>query len=114
MKEKWFNYRPICVVFMFLLLGSIFSFYITRNIAITLTTSIIFACILILSAILKKRVKYLLVPIISFIVGIGAYYLAVYNFNKTIDYTPQTIQARICNISNEESGMIKVHADKCV
>ena len=36
MKERWFNFRPLCLIFAFLLLGSVFCFYITQEIALTI------------------------------------------------------------------------------
>ena len=53
-------------------------------------------------------------PFISFVLGIGLYYLAVFNYNKTINFTPNEVQARIYNISNEANGMIRVECDSCV
>ena len=44
MKERWFNYRPLCLIFGFLLLGTVFSFYLLKELAftisITLTTAL--------------------------------------------------------------------------
>ncbi len=114
MKERWFNYRPLCLIFGFLLLGTIFSFYLLKELAftisITLTTALAFG----LLAIYKKKPQYFLVPFIAFVVGIGAYYLSVANFNRGINYVPTTIETRIYNISNEQNGMIKVECDSCV
>lgn len=114
MKERWFNYRPICLIFGFLLLGTVFSFYLLKEIAFTITLAIIVAISLLFLAIYKKKPQYFLVPFISFVVGVGMYYLAVLNFNNTVDYTPTTIESRIYNISNEKNGMIVVECDSCV
>ena len=114
MKERWFNYRPLCLVFGFLLLGTVFSFYFLKEIAFTITLSITIALALLLLAIYKKKPQYFLVPLISFIVGIGMYHLSIFNFNKTVDYVPTSIQARIYNVSNESNGMIAVECDSCV
>lgn len=111
MKERWFNFRPICLVFGFLLLGSVFSFYAPNKTILTIISTIFVAIALIVIAILKKKPQYVLVPLIAFGVGVGLYQLAVYNFNKTVDYTPSSIQARIYNIVDERDGVIKVEAD---
>ncbi len=111
MKERWFNYRPLCLVFGFLLLGSVFSFYAPKNTVLTIITTISIAVALTIIAILKKKPQYVLVPVIAFGVGLGLYNLAVFNFNKSVDYTPSSIQARIYNIVDEYDGMIKVEAD---
>ena len=114
MKERWFNYRPICLVFGFLLLGSVFSFYLLKAIAFVVTLALAATLALLTLAIYKKKPQYLLVPLISFVVGIGMYHLAVFNFNETISYTPTTIEARIYNVSDEENEMILVECDSCV
>ena len=46
--------------------------------------------------------------------GISAYYLAIYNFNKSVEYKPNTIETRIYNISEENNGMIRAECDSCV
>ena len=114
MKERWFNYRPLCLVFGFLLLGSVFAFFTPKHAIISIFAMIIVIVSLTLLAIHKKKPQYILVPVIAFIVGICCYLLAINNFNKTIDFTPKTIQARIYNISDEKDGMIKIEADSCV
>ena len=42
MKERWFNYRPLCLVFGFLLLGSIFSVYIEKFAIISIVINVCF------------------------------------------------------------------------
>jgi len=111
MKERWFNFRPICLVFAFLLLGSVFSFFISTHLVITIITTVIVSILIIIVVILRKKPQYFLIPLISFCVGISAYYIATSQFNKTFDYVPTTIEARIYNISNEKDGMILFEAD---
>ena len=113
MKERWFNYRPLCLIFGFLLLGSVFSFYITQNLILTIVVCGLILIALIALSILKRKPKYFLIPLIAFILGISAYQIAIYSFDKTIDYTPNQVQARIYAVSNEVDGMIKVEADSC-
>lgn len=113
MKERWFNYRPLCLIFGFLLLGSVFAFYIKQELTLTISVSLTILISLIVLAILKKKPQYALVPIIAFGVGIGLYFIGIARFNSTIDYTPNTIQARVYSISNEVDGMVAVEADSC-
>jgi len=113
MKERWFNYRPICLVFAFLLLGSVFSFFVVKEIVFTLIITILILSLFILLAVYKKSLKYILIPLIAFTVGVGLYYNSIYNFEKAIDYTPKTIEARIYNVSNEKNRMIAVECDDC-
>ncbi len=114
MKERWFNYRPLCLIFGFLLLGSVFSFYLTKHLVLSIISAVIVAVFLFSLSIIKKKPKYFLIPLIAFVLGISSYWLAISSFNNTVDYTPNTIQARIFNISKEDNGMIKMEADECI
>ena len=115
MKERWFNYRPIFLVCSFLLLGSVFAFYIIDNLLLTSIIAIIVFAMFLVIAILKKKIKYVFLPLIAFIIGCLSFYLAVYNFQSTeVNNTPETIQVRICNISNEYNGTMIVEADNCL
>lgn len=113
MKERWFNYRPLCLIFGFLLLGSVFSLYVVSNTLVTIIISLICLSILVVISILKKKLKYALIPIIAFCIGIGCYYTAFASFNIRVDYTPSVIQARIYNISKEVNHMVQVECDSC-
>ena len=113
MKERWFNFRPLCLIFGFLLLGSVFAFYITSQIALTISISLTIFISLIILSILKKKPQYVLIPIIAFVIGISLYYIGVARFNNTIDYRPTSIEARVNSISNEVDGLIVVKADSC-
>jgi len=115
MKERWFNYRPICLICAFLLLGSIFAFYLSAYKVFL----IVLACLVLVSllalAIYKKKLRYFGVPLTAFIIGILAFNLAIYNFNKTIEYKPDIVQARISAIGKiYDNKYIKVSADNCV
>jgi len=115
MKERWFNYRPICLICAFLLLGSIFAFYISAyKVFLIILASAIFISLLAL-AIYKKKLKYFGVPLTAFIIGIFSYNLAIINFNKTIEYKPDHIEARISAIGKiYDNKYIKVQADNCI
>ncbi len=112
MKLRWFNYRPLCIIFAFLLLGSVFTFYFSEykvfTILITLTIFVLLLCI----AIIKKKIKFILIPLIFFVLGAILYYIAVASFQERIE-TPNTIQARIYNLDMPEDGRLKVYADNC-
>ena len=115
MKERWFNYRPICLTCAFLLLGSVFAFYFASfKILSVILLSLIFTLLLILS-IIKKKLKYFCVPLTAFIIGILAFNLAIFNFNKTIEYKPEFVEARISAIGKiYDNKYVKVQADNCV
>ena len=113
MKERWFNYRPLCLIFGFLLLGSVFAFYIFQNLILTIIVTLVILGALIALAIYKKKPQYILVPLIAFILGIGAYSLAILSFNNTINFTPTTIQARVYDVNKEDDGVLSVEADSC-
>ena len=114
MKERWFNYRPLCLIFGFLLLGSVFAFFTPNNTFLCIAVMTVIFLALTALAIYKKKPQYVLVPIVAFVVGVFCYLLAINDFNKTINFTPKTIQARIYNISDEKDGMLKVEADSCI
>ena len=113
MRQRWFNYRPICLVFAFLLLGSLFSFYIVSNTILTTIISITAFALLIFVAITRKKIKYLLVPLISFIVGVGFYFGALFIFHNTNYVTPNAIIARVYSINKEYDGYMTLKADAC-
>lgn len=113
MKERWFNFRPICLVSAFLLLGSVFAFYITTSKAISIISAVVVAVILLVIAILKKRLIYFGVPLTAFIIGVFAYNIAVIKYNKSIDYEPTTIEARISAVGKPTESYIKVTVDNC-
>ena len=114
MKDKWFNYRPICIVFAFLLLGSVFSFYILEKTIITAVISSIMLAVLIAWAIFRRKIRYVLIPIIAFVIAIGLYYLAVWKFNNETSINPSKVVARVYDVTNEQNGLIKTECDNCV
>ncbi len=112
MKSRWFNYRPLCIIFIFLLLGSVFVFYFSDFKLFTILITIIVFSLLLVLTIMKKKIKYVLIPLISFIVGACLYFAVVTSFQEEIE-TPNTIQARIYNVNMPEDGRIRVYADSC-
>lgn len=113
MKERWFNFRPICLVATFLLLGSVFAFYITTNTIISSIVAVVVAVILLVIAILKKRLIYFGIPLTAFTIGVFAYNMSAINYNKSIDYIPSTIEARISAIGKPTDKYVKVTIDNC-
>lgn len=110
-KQRWFNYRPLCLIFAFLLLGSIFSFYIINHVVLTIAISILVLAIFIFIAIKRKNIKLILVPLIAFIVGIGAYYLTIYNFNKGVSFVPNKVEARVSIVGKTTDSYLYLKAD---
>ncbi len=115
MKERWFNYRPLWMIFLFLLLGSLFVFYIIKKTIVTIVITIIVIIILIAYAIIKRKIKYLLIPLISCIIGGGIFLLAVNPFkdNEFIE-KPSTIQARVFYTKRANDDYLSVYADDCI
>ncbi|MBE5741329.1 MAG: ComEC/Rec2 family competence protein [Clostridiales bacterium] len=113
MKERWFNFRPLCLIFAFLLIGVVFAFYVTSQLVLCLISAFIIVAFLLFLAIWKKKLYYILIPIIAFSIGIGAYYLAVFSFNQQIDYIPQDIEVRISNVSKPDDGYLRLEGDSC-
>lgn len=114
-KERWFNYRPLCLVFAFLLLGSVFVFYCFYDksnstnkylpMIFSLLSLVIVIAILIFFTVRNKNIKFLLVPLISFIVGAGLFSCCITNFNNSDFTNPSTITARIYSVS--EHGAVQ-------
>ena len=113
MKQRWFNYRPLCLIFAFLLLGSVFAFYLLKELVFVAIIASTITLALILLAIYKRKPQYAIVPIIAFLVGVSAYYLAVASYNSKEADKPNIIQTRVYNITNEQNGMMKLECDNC-
>lgn len=116
MKERWFNYRPLIFVFLFLLLGSLFAFYIDVETVACLIVSLIVVVALIVIVILKRKIKYILIPLVSFIIGICLYSVAVYPFSydKYADDVPEYVQARVFYKKKPTDNYLSVYADSCI
>ena len=111
MKRRWFNFRPLCIIFMFLLLGTLFAFYVGVHMVWSIVILVITAFISLTVAILKKRVSYFVLPMICLVIGLSAYKISVANFNKRVDEAPSIISARIYQTSAIEDGRMTVYAD---
>ncbi len=113
MKTRWFNFRPLCVIFLCLTLGSLFGFYITRNKVATIVCLVAFLAIVLFAAISRKKIAYLLLPILTFGIGFGVYSLAVHNYNKTIDFVPDEIEGRVYLVEKPNDSSMRVQLDSC-
>lgn len=119
-KERWFNYRPLCLVFVFLMLGSVFAFYCfydktnlvnnNLNCILSLIVLLFGVALILFFAIRNKSVKLLLIPLISLAIGIAVFCLSVSTFVNKQFVAPYSISARIKTI--EDHGTFKtVYAD---
>ena len=117
-KERWFNYRPLCLVFAFLLLGSVFAFFVAyQNIISTIISLISIVLVMgfiLIIAIKKKKLKYFFIPLLSLLIGVLAFNLTIFNFKKGVDYTPSVIQARISSVGKENDSYVYLQADSVV
>lgn len=118
-KERWFNYRPLCLIFVMLLIGSIFSFYCffawqraNKTLNILLAVVLILVCLIIniIFAVRNKSMKLLFLPAISFLVGVGILGLSLACFNNKDYVKPTTIDARICMVKTNDKSKT-VYAD---
>ncbi len=112
MKKRWFNFRPLCVIFMFLLLGTLFAFYLTnyKTLCIIIASVIIVAACVI--AIIFKKVSFVILPVVSFIIGYSAYSISIYNYTNITTYEEVgVVQARIYQTSTADDGRMTVYAD---
>ena len=85
MKKRWYNYRPILFIFAFLMFGTLFAFYFQKHKLISIVFASLLLAILLIIAVLKRKIKYLILPVISFLIAFGVYNIAIISFNKEIN-----------------------------
>lgn len=110
MKERWFNYRPICLSFVFALLGTLFSFYLSKFLPVALSISIVVFVLLFVLAVYKRKPLYFVVPLIAFLVGVSYYFIGVQTYDRKIDYIPNKITCRLCQVKTDD-GVLIAQAD---
>lgn len=114
MKDQWLNYRPLCLVFSFLLLGTIFAFYITINTVLTIIVAVCVLAILVFISIKNKTPKFIIIAITSFAISVGVYFVCINQFsNKTIEL-PTTVEARVYSINTPKDGSLLLQADSTI
>ncbi|MBR6779134.1 MAG: ComEC/Rec2 family competence protein [Clostridia bacterium] len=113
MKGRWFNFRPLFLIFLFLMMGTLFAYYSTQYTIVASITAALTFGIVITVAILKRKIKYFIIPLATFIIAISGYSLAVYSFNKKVEFVPTTIQARVYSVSKAENQRVVLRADNC-
>ncbi len=100
------------MIFIFLLLGSLFGFYIyTKFVGCLIVALIIFVGSLVV-AIVNKKASNFLIPIICFVIGFCCYSVAIDNFNKGQDkILPTTVSARIYNVGLTDGKTLSLCVD---
>ena len=111
MKKHWFNFRPLCVIFMFLLLGTIFAFFITQYRAITIILAVATLVGTLIVAIIYKKPQYIIIPTLLFFIGVGGYSLAIRNFKTEQVEMPTIVTARIYQTQSPSDGRMLTYAD---
>ncbi len=112
MKRHWFNFRALCLIFAFLLLGSLFGFYIIKQFVICLIVALIILNSALIIAIINKKPASFLIPIICFLVGFSCYNLAIDNFAKSQQTSqPNIVSARIYNLATSNNNQLVVCLD---
>ncbi len=111
MKDQWLNFRPLCLIFAFLLLGTIFSFYVASNTLITVLVSILVLSVLIFICIKNKSAKFIIISALAFAVGAGAYFMATLQFAPKETALPSVVEARIYNVGVPQDGTLTLYAD---
>lgn len=109
-KERWFNYRPLCLAFIMLLLGSIFAFYcffdpsnLTQQylpLTLSLVGLLVVVCVVIIFTIRNKNLKFLILPLVCLVIGSGALSICLTSFNSKNLPAPSQVYARIYMINN--------------
>lgn len=118
-RERWFNYRPLCLIFVMLLMGSIFSFYCffawqhdDKLLNILLAVFLISVCLVIniIFAVRNKSLKMFFIPAISFLIGVGVFGLNLACYNSKNFTQPTSIDARIYMVKSNDKNKT-VYAD---
>ena len=95
------------------MLGSLFAFYVGKQLTLSIIVlSAIFVLVLVV-VIIKKKLRYFIIPCLAFLTAFGIYSLRVANFNKSVQYSPEIISARVYEISTVKQGSIALKADSC-
>ncbi len=111
MKQRYFNYRPLLFIFMSLVAGSLFSYFIFEKPIMTIVITTILFGLLLFTSIVKKKAKYILIPVLAFLIGIGSYYLAIYNFNKGTDVIPSEVTLKVVSVETAEDHEMRIIGD---
>ncbi len=62
-------------------------------------------------SIVKRKVKYFLIPVVTFICACAIFDYSIYSFTKTELFSPNNVECRVYSISSVEQGVISVNAD---
>lgn len=117
-KERWFNYRPLCLIFSMLILGSVFAFYCfygrpkfgNKAVIISVIALAVLIGTFIFFSIRNKSVKLFLIPFISLIMGASLFCVGVASFNANAKPQPNMISARIYSVEDKLTSF-RVYAD---
>lgn len=113
MRNRWFNYRPLFLMFAFLICGSLFLCYydIKKMLSIVIASCVLI--LLIVVSIISKNPKYTFIPLLSFMAGVGCFYLAKVNFETVEMEKPQYVNARIYKIEKKFDDCYRMFLDDC-
>lgn len=110
--KRLFNYRPLLIIFLFLALGTVLAFYLTTKDYIFAIVSLAITIISIITiSIIKRKLKYFLIPIISLIIGLSAVGIALSNINSYPEYNPTAVECRIFKVTKETDDYARLYAD---
>lgn len=113
MQKRWFNFRPIFLTFVFLMIGILFAFYITKYKVVSLIAIFFIFAIVVTIAVIKRKIVYLLIPVFAFIFACSIFNISVNSFNNNANINPTNIYCRVYSISSVDNGIIRVKADNC-
>ena len=105
-KLKLFNYRPLVLVFLGLILGILVANFILHQTAITIIGIVILVGVTLSYSILHKKLKYFIILGITFALGFGCYtfYINTREY-KTHDMIDKTAVGTIVSIKNYGSSL---------
>lgn len=112
MKSKIFNYRPLVLVFLAIIGGILFCWFLKNNLALTLSIFFISLAILIYYSVIHKTLKYIMIVAIFFIIGFTSCAICKHKLKLPVkDYTSQTIEATVEKVRIYDKSMQIIVSD---
>ncbi|MBE7076805.1 MAG: ComEC/Rec2 family competence protein [Clostridiales bacterium] len=111
MHKSWFNFRPLLLIFVFLMLGSLFGFFVTKHLVLSIIVLALIMSLTLVVAIINKKPKFFIIPVVSFLIAFSFFNFACLKFDRNLDI-PETVSARIYSVDVKEKSCL-VKADNC-
>lgn len=109
---KIFNYRPLVLVFVCIILGILFNNFISKYTALITVLMLFGVLMLVFYSVLHKKVKYIIIAIICFGLGFGCYELFINShIHKVADLSGAQIEATVTSITTKDDYLAMIVDD---